>query len=208
MTANATRYRPPYVSQILRDPDRIYTDCAAESGIMLAACWTLGEWTRRPDGSMRSLLELSEVLRKRIGDRVGGLTLHDVNDLLHELDPDLPDLPRYPGQDAKTGQSTKGANLRLTWPQVIERLRNGAAVILLGYLPSGVGHAILVYRGKDRTATKLDPFTRHGLDWDGEEVPYAELREFTERRIKGERYGSETAVACAKRNGLNLPMIG
>ena len=129
MTANATRYRPPYVSQILRDPDRIYTDCAAESGIMLAACWTLGEWTRRPDGSMRSLLELSEVLRKRIGDRVGGLTLHDVNDLLHELDPDLPDLPRYPGQDAKTGQSTKGANLRLTWPQVIERLRNDAITV-------------------------------------------------------------------------------
>lgn len=198
MAATADRFQTPYVSQMLQEPDRTYDDCAAATGLMLGGDWTLGEILERPDGRERDLLTLRNVVRKRIGDTDGGLTLHDVNDILHELDPDIADLPRYPGQKAKPGQITAGATLRVTWDQFRQYLQSGYSAALCGRTTTGVGHVVHVTDGDAKGATLRDPLTRNGVNWKGRRASWSELREFTERKDKnGDRYGSPTMIACA-----------
>lgn len=198
MTATPARYLTPYVSQMLKEPDRTYDDCAAATGLMLGGDWTLGEILERPDGKERDVLTLRNIVRKRIGDTDGGLTLHDVNDILHELDPDLPDLWRYPGQKAKSGQSTAGATLRITWEQFRQYLQSGWSAALCGRTATGVGHVVHVTDGAKDGAVRRDPLTRNKPGWRGEKVPWSELRAFTERKDRnGDRYGSDDAIACA-----------
>lgn len=195
MGATPDRYLTPYVSQMLSEPDRTYDDCAAATGLMLGGDWTLGEILLRPDGKQRDLPTLRNVVRKRIGDTDGGLTLHDVNDILHELDPDIADLWRYPGQKAKPGQSTDGATLRITWDQFKDHLQKGWSAALCGRTASGVGHVVHVTDGDKDGATLRDPLTRNGVNWRGVRTTWAKLREFTERGP--DRYGSPTMIACA-----------
>jgi hypothetical protein len=197
MTATADRYRTPYVSQMLAEPDRTYDDCAASTGIMLFNDWTLGEWSIRPDGKQRDLLLLRNTVRKRIGDTDGGLTLHDVNDIGHELDPDLPDLPRYNGQAAKPGQSTAGATLRLDRWDLKALLMNGHSAAICG-ISGTVGHVVHVTDGTAAGVLRKDPLTRKGENWAGDRITWSQLWAFTEAERNGERaYGSPDAIACA-----------
>lgn len=212
MTATADRYTGVYVSEILKESGS-YSDCGASVAIMLAADWTLGEWITRPDGRQRDVLELREVVRKRIGDTTGGLTLHDMNDIIHELDPEIAPLPRYDGQAAKPGQSTQGANLHLTWEEFRALVSTGSAAALCGN-PSGVKdegsplrtkqgsddypHVIHVAGGNANGARVKDPLTRRLPTWLGEMVRWDDLRQFTEARHAGVRqFGSPSAIACA-----------
>lgn len=197
MTADPKSYRTPYVSQMLAEPDRTWDDCCAAVTIMLGNDWTLGEWSIRPDGKPRDLLFLRNLIRKRIGDVDGGLTLHDANDMLHELDPDLPDLPRYPDQIAKPGQSRAGATLRLDRAGLKEMLRNGHSAAVCG-LSGTVGHVVYFTDGNDTGPIRKDPLTTHGPGWDGERVTWDALWRFTEAKRNGVRaYGSPSAIACA-----------
>jgi hypothetical protein len=197
MTATPAKYRTPYVSQMLAEPDRTYDDCAASTGIMLFNDWTLGEWSTRPDGKQRDLLLLRNTVRKRIGDTDGGLTLHDVNDIGHELDPDLPDLPRYNGQAAKPGQSTKGATLRLDRAELKALLMNGHSAAICG-LSGTVGHVVHVTDGTAAGVLRKDPLTRKGENWAGDRITWSQLWAFTEADRNGKRqYGSPDAIACA-----------
>jgi hypothetical protein len=197
MTASPNAYRTPYVSQMLKEPDRTWDDCCASVTIMLGNDWTLGEWSIRDDGKPRDLLFLRNLIRKRIGDTDGGLTLHDANDMLHELDPDLPDLPRYNGQATKPGQSAAGATLRLDRDALKAMLRNGYSAAVCG-LSGTVGHVVYFTDGNDTGPIRKDPLTAHGPDWVGARVTWAELWRFTEAKVNGERaYGSPSAIACA-----------
>jgi len=197
MTATADRYDVPYVSQMLKEPDRTWDDCCASVTIMLGADWTLGEWLERDDGRERDPLLLRNLIRKRIGDTDGGLTLHDANDMLHELDPELPDLPRYGGQAAKPGQSTAGATLRLDRKELRALLINGHSAAICG-LSGTVGHVIHASRANDTGPLIKDPLTRHQPGWNGERWTWARLWAFTEAERGGKRaYGSPDAIACA-----------
>lgn len=197
MTATPKAYRTPYVSQMLAEPDRSYDDCAASTGIMLFNDWTLGEWSTRDDGRQRDLLALRNTVRKRIRDTDGGLTLHDVNDIGHELDPDLPDLPRYSGQAAKPGQSTAGANLRLDRGELKALLMDGHSAAICG-MSGTVGHVVHVTDGNAKGVLRKDPLTRKGENWPGERITWDELWAFTEARRDGVRqFGSPDAIACA-----------
>lgn len=197
MAANPNAYRTPYVSQMLKEPDRSWDDCCASVTIMLGNDWTLGEWSIRPDGKPRDVLFLRNLIRKRIGDTDGGLTLHDANDMLHELDPDLPDLPRYNGQATKPGQSAAGATLRLDRNGLKTMLRNGYSAAVCG-LSGIVGHVVYFTDGNDIGPIRKDPLTTHGPGWDGERVTWDELWKFTEAKRAGQRaYGSPDAIACA-----------
>jgi uncharacterized coiled-coil protein SlyX len=194
VTATVGQYRPPFISQ-KRKAEPPYDDCALESGLMLLGSWTLGEGLRRPDGELRPLHDMSETLRKRIGEKSGGLTLADVDDALHTIDPDLPPLPRYPGQNPAP---VPRATLRLEWAEYRRLLTDNHASILLGYQPgASIGHAIFVHRGDDKGAMVLDPWGRNGLSWEGERWTWTRLREYTERKVNGNRYGSPEAIACA-----------
>jgi hypothetical protein len=180
---------------MLQEPDRTYDDCAASTGLMIGGDWTLGEILLRPDGRQRDLPTLRNAVRKRIGDTDGGLTLHDMNDILHELDPDIADLWRYPGQTLKPGQSAAGATLRITWAQFKDYLQKGWSAALCGRTPTGVGHVVHVTDGDEEGATLRDPLTRNGINWRGRRVKWSELKEFTERGP--DRYGSVAMIACA-----------
>jgi hypothetical protein len=199
MAATVNLYRAPYTSEILAEPDRVYDDCAASVGIMLFADWTLGEWLIQRDGDQWNVLALRNVVRRKIKDPDGGLTLHDVNDIGHELDPDLPDLPRYGGQAAKPNQSTAGATLRLNRNELKELLQNGHSAAVCGLAPNGVGHVIHVTDGKVQGVLAKDPLTRHTPGWKGERMSWDDLWRFTEAKGKdGTRsYGSPDAIACA-----------
>lgn len=216
MPATASKYRSPFVSEVLRETDGSIDDCATSSGLMLACDWTLGEFLVRPDGSTWNVLQLREVLRKKLGpdDKVGGLTLHDVSDALRAIDPELPPLPRYGGQALEPGQSSEGANLRLTFEALQERLRDGHVAMLCGD-PAGVKdpkspfrtkarndrypHVVVIYRGDGKGATLLDPLTSQGPAWKGERVSWEDVRQFTEAKdAKGDReFGSKDEIACA-----------
>lgn len=194
MTATAKAYRTPYVSQMLQEPDRTWDDCCASVTIMLANDWTLGEWYIRDDGRPRDVHVLRNTIRKRIGDTDGSLTLHDSNDMMHELDPGLPDLPRYNGQATKPGQSAAGATLRLTWDEFKAMLRDGHSAALCG-LSGTVGHVIHVTDGNATGALVKDPLTRKPPAWPGERWSWDKLRRFTS--ASDWQYGSATAIACA-----------
>ena len=197
MTATAKAYRTPYVSQMLQEPDRTYDDCASSTGIMLFNDWTLGEWSVRDDGRPRDLLFLRNAVRKRIGITDGSLTLHDVNDIGHELDTDLPDLPRYNGQAAKPGQSTKGATLRLDRGELKALLMDGHSAALCG-MSGTVGHVVHVTDGNANGALVKDPLTRKGAKWPGERWSWDRIWAFTEAKRDGVRqFGSPDAIACA-----------
>lgn len=212
MTATAERYKGVYVSEVLKEVGS-YSDCGASVAIMLAADWTLGEWLVRPDGQQRDVIELREVVRRRIGDTMGGLTLHDMNDIIRELDPDIAPLPRYDGQAAKPGQSTQGANLHLTWDEFRAAVSDGHSAALCGN-PIGVKdegsplrtkqgsddypHVVHLTDGNVNGARVKDPLTRHMPGWLGEMVRWDDLRQFTEAKHAGARqFGSPTAIACA-----------
>lgn len=217
MTATAAAYRAPYVSEILRETDGTIDDCAVSTGIMLAGDWTLGEALTRPDGKPRDVLFLREWTRKQLGPGAqdGGLTLHDMNDLMHELDPELPPLPRYNGQALRPGQSSAGATLRLTFEELKQAVQKGASAALCGN-PSGVKDPNSPFRTKqgsdayphvvrltdgDSTGCRLyDPLTKKGTNWPGERVSWDDVRQFTEAKKPGTRdrqFGSVSAVACA-----------
>lgn len=214
MAATASKYRSPYVSELVAEPDRTIDDCTASGAISLAADWTLGEAVTRPDGTPMDVVYLRNALRRRIGIVEGGLTLHDANDLIHELDPDLPPLPRYPGQSLRPGQSGDGATLRVTWEEFKAKVSAGYVGMLCGN-PSGVKdpnsplrtkqnsddypHVIHVSDGNATGALVKDPLTRHKPGWPGERVTWDDLRQFTEAKdAKGDRhFGSPTAIACA-----------
>lgn len=195
MTASPAAYRAPFISQRRKD-DPPYEDCALESGLMLLGSWTLGEGLVKADGDQRDLYELSETLRKRIRKPAGGLTLADVDDALHTIDPALPPLPRYPGQ---TPVPSAAATLRLTFDELKALIIDGHAAIVLGYQTdaSTVGHAIHVPRGNPDGPIVMDPWERKPLSWQGERWTWRRLREFTERKVRGDRFGSPTAIACA-----------
>lgn len=215
MTATAARYRSPYVSEILGETDGNIDDCAVSTAIMLGADWTLGELLVRPDGDQRDVIAVRETVRKVLGpgDRTGGLTLHDANDMLQALDPELKPLPRYAGQALEPGQSAAGATLRLTWAEFRELIRRGHVGLLCG-IPSGVGdadsplrtkaaydgykHVIHVSDGREADALVKDPLTRRKPGWRGERVKWRDLREFTEAKVDGRRaFGTDDAIACA-----------
>lgn len=195
MTADASAYRSPFISQRRKDVPP-FEDCVLESSLMLLGAWTLGEGLVRPDGDQRDLYGLSEILRKRIDKPAGGLTLADADEALHSIDPDLPPLPRYPGQ-SPTPAAT--ATLRLTFEEFRARIIDGHAGIILGYQTdaSTVGHAIHVARGNADGPIVMDPWERKPLGWEGERWTWKRLREFTERKVKGDRFGSPSAIACA-----------
>lgn len=195
MTATATAYRPPFISQRRKDQPP-YEDCVLESSLMLLGAWTLGEGLVRPDGDQRDLYELSETLRKRIQKPAGGLTLADADDALHTIDPALPPLPRYPGQNPAPAAA---ATLRLTFDGFKALIIDGHAGIILGYQTdaSTVGHAIAIPRGNADGPIVMDPWERKPLTWQGERWTWKRLREFTERKVRGDRFGTATAIACA-----------
>ena len=197
MTATAKRYASPYVSQILAESGS-WSDCGASTGIMLFADWTLGEWLVQPEGDRWPVLRLREVVRKRIGDTAGGLTLHDLSDIGHELDPDLPDLPRYSGQTAKPGQSTAGATLRLDRGELRALLMDGHSAGICGLTANGVGHIIHITDGTDKGVLVKDPLTRHRVGWKGERWSWEKVWAFTEAKKDGSRaFGSDAAIAVA-----------
>lgn len=215
MTATAAKYRSPYVSEILRETDGSLNDCAVSTGIMLLGDWTLGEALTRADGKPKDVLFLREWSRKQLGPGAqdGGLTLHDMNDLMHAIDPDLPPLPRYNGQSLRPGQSSEGATLRITFETLKSMLKNGHSAALCGN-PSGVSdpnsplrtkqnrddyaHVVHITDGNDKGAILKDPLTRRKPGWPGERVSWEDLRQFTEAKKDGERqFGSPTAIACA-----------
>lgn len=197
MTATPKAYRTPYVSQMIAEPDRSWDDCCASVTIMLGNDWTLGEWSIRDDGRPWDLHVLRNVIRKRIGDTDGGLTLHDANDMLHELDPELPPLPRYGGQKHKPGQSTDGATLRLDRAELMALLRSGHSAAICG-LSGTVGHVIHVTDGTDKGVLRKDPLTRRKEGWPGDRITWDELWRFTEAKVGGKRaFGSPDAIACA-----------
>jgi hypothetical protein len=217
MTATAAAYRAPYVSEILKETDGTINDCAVSTGIMLAGDWTLGEALTRPDGKPKDVLFLREWTRKQLGPGAqdGGLTLHDMNDLLQVLDPDLPPLPRYNGQELRKGQSAAGANLRLTFDELKGMLQSGYSAALCGN-PAGVKdpdspfrtkqgnddypHVVRLTDGTKSGCRLFDPLTRKGRDWPGERVSWDEVRQFTEAKKPGtndRQFGSTSAVACA-----------
>lgn len=195
MTASASLYRPPFISQRRKDQPP-FEDCVLESSLMLLGAWTLGEGLVRPDGDQRDLYGLSETLRKRIDKPAGGLTLADADEALHTIDPELPPLPRYPGQ-SPTPAAT--ATLRLTFDEFKALIIDGHAGIILGYQTdaSTVGHAIAVPRGNALGPLVMDPWERKPLTWEGERWTWKRLREFTERKVRGDRFGTPTAIACA-----------
>lgn len=213
MTATPSKYDAPYVSEIIAEADRTYDDCAAATGIMLAASWTLGEAITKPDGSQMDVNYLRNALRARIGKKDGGLTLHDMSDLMQALDPELPPLPRYNGQRATAGQSTAGATLTLTFEAWKAQVMSGYASALCGN-PSGVknpdsplrsvqgnddyAHVIHVSKGDTGGALVKDPLTRHKPAWPGVRVSWDDLRQYTEAKKNGDRqFGSPGAIACA-----------
>lgn len=217
MTATAAAYRAPYVSEILKETDGTINDCAVSTGIMLAGDWTLGEALTRPDGKPRDVLFLREWTRKQLGPGAqdGGLTLHDMNDLMHELDPDLPPLPRYNGQALRPGQSSAGATLRLTFEELKKAVQNGASAALCGN-PADVknpdspfrtkqgsddyAHVVRITDGNATGCRLFDPLTRHGASWPGERVSWDDVRQFTEAKKPGtndRQFGSPSALACA-----------
>lgn len=195
MTATPGMYRAPFISQRRKDQPP-FEDCALESGLMLLGSWTLGEGLVKADGDQRDLYELSETLRRRIKKPAGGLTLADVDDALHTIDPALPPLPRYPGQ---TPTPSAGSTLRLTFEEFKALTIEGHAAIILGYQTdaSTVGHAIHVSRGNAEGPIVMDPWERKPLAWQGERWTWKRLREFTERKVRGDRFGSPAAIACA-----------
>jgi hypothetical protein len=194
VTATIARYRPPFISQKRRDTPP-FDDCAIESGLMLLGSWTLGEGLLEDDGDTKPLHSLSDSLRQKIGDTSGGLTLADVDDALHVMDPALPPLPRYPGQNPPPVPS---ATLRLTWAQFRARIIDGHAAIILGYQPGAtIGHAIFVARGNEAGPIVMDPWENRPIAWEGERWTWDRLRQFTERRVNGDRFGSADAIACA-----------
>ena len=217
MTATADKYRAPYVSEILRETDGTINDCAVSTGLMLAGDWTLGEALTRPDGKQRDVLFLREWTRKQLGPGAqdGGLTLHDMNDMLQALDPDLPPLPRYNGQALRPGQSSAGATLRLTFDQLKAMLQNGYSAALCGN-PAGVKdekspfrtkqnsdnypHVVRITDGNATGCRLFDPLTKKGTNWPGERVSWDDVRQFTEAKKPGtndRQFGSPSAVACA-----------
>lgn len=215
MTATASKYVSPFVSEVLRETDGSIDDCATSSGLMLACDWTLGEFLVRDDGSTWSVLRLREVLRRKLGpdDKVGGLTLHDVDEALRAIDPELPPLPRYGGQKLERGQSPDGATLRLTFEEWQAMLRGGHVSLLCG-IPAGVkdptsplraltrfdgySHVIWVGDGGKDDALVKDPLHARRPGYRGERVTWTQLRQYTEAKKDGQRaFGSPTAIACA-----------
>lgn len=217
MVATAAAYRAPYVSEILRETDGTLNDCAVSTGIMLAGDWTLGEALTRADGKPRDVIFLREWTRKQLGPGAqdGGLTLHDMNDMLQLLDPGLPPLPRYNGQSLRPGQTSEGATLRLTFEELRQALQQGCSAALCGN-PAGVKdpdspfrtkqgdddypHVVRITDGNERGCRLFDPLTRRGVNWTGERVSWDEVRQFTEAKKPGTRdrqFGSPSAVACA-----------
>lgn len=199
MTANPAKYRAPHVSQVLKEPDHVYDDCAASVALMIAADWTLGEWLIQPDGDQWDVLALRNLVRKRIGDKDGGLTLHDVDDILHELDPGLPPLPRYAGQDLKPGQTLPAsATLRLDRGELKALLMGGYSAAICGYLPgSRVGHVIKAAYGNAEGPIVNDPMVARKPGWNGDRWTWERLWAFTERKVDGDRFGTPDAIACA-----------
>lgn len=215
MPATASKYRSPFVSEVLRETDGSIDDCATSSGLMLACDWTLGEFLIRPDGSTWNVLQLREVLRKKLGpdDKVGGLTLHDVSDALRAIDPELPPLPRYSGQALEPGQSPDGATLRLAFEEWQAKIREGHVGLLCG-IPAGVAdpksplraltrfdgfsHVIWVGDGDKDDALAKDPMHARRPGYKGERVSWRDLRQYTEAKKGGSRaFGSSSAIACA-----------
>lgn len=194
MTASPAMYRSPFISQRRKDQPP-FEDCVLESSLMLLGSWTLGEGLVTADGDQRDLYGLSETLRRRIDKPAGGLTLADADEALHTIDPALPPLPRYAGQNPAPAAS---ATLRLTFEEFRDLVIDGHAAIILGYQPgSTVGHAIHVSRGNPDGPIVMDPWERRPLAWEGERWTWKRLREFTERRVRGDRFGTPAAIACA-----------
>ena len=215
MTATATAYRSPYVSEVLGENDGTLNDCAVATTIMLVGDWTLGEGLTRPDGRPKDVLWLREWVRRQLGPDAqdGGLTLHDADQMARLIDPDLPPMPRYGGQALRSGQSSDGATLRLTWDEFMARIRTGHSAALCGN-PIGVKdagsplrqaqnnddypHVIHVTDGNATSALVKDPLTRHHTGYPGERVSWSDLRQFTEAKKGNDRqFGSPTAIACA-----------
>lgn len=215
MTATPSKYLIPYTSEMRREADGGFNECCDASAVMLGAAWTLGEILENGDGTRKNPNVFRNTLRGKAGfSEAGGLTLHDANDMLQAIDPELPPLPRYNGQRLRPGQSSEGANLRLTFEALQERLRDGHVAMLCGD-PAGVKdpkspfrtkarndrypHVVVIYRGDGKGATLLDPLTSQGPAWKGERVSWEDVRQFTEAKdAKGDReFGSKDAIACA-----------
>jgi len=204
MTAIAKAYDGPFISEVIKEVDGSFDDCAVASTLMLAYMATLGEIGIRPDGSPRDVITFREAARKVLGpDKAsGGLRLDDMDRMLRELDPEYR-LEWYPGQ---------GGDLRLTWDRFVERIRSGEWVAVLNGNPVGIkdhasplrtvqsnpdyGHAIFIGRGNAEGAIVKDPLQRKRPKYDGDRIPWADLRQFTEARKGGDRqFGEPDAIA-------------
>lgn len=199
MPAEARDFIPTYVSEIIKETDGDLDDCMVCAAISLADAWTLGEFLTRSDGDKRNVINLREKRAKALGPSkaVGGLTLADAERYLQAIDPDIPNLPRYPGH---------GGSQRYTFEEFWDLISDGHAAILLGN-PSRVKdprsplrtkqgnddypHAIFVYRGRPTVARVYDALTRHGPDWRGEDVEREDLRQFSTA------FGTPGAIGCS-----------
>lgn len=209
MTATAQKYLPRFYSEVLREvgsPD----DCGICAGLVLYDAATMGEGVLRDDGSEMNAIALRE-LRDEAGLRPDGpLRLPDVAQFLAfvskraGMDPPFR-MEWYTGQPPGT--------LRLTWDELVDRLRRGHVAILNGN-PIGVkdpgsplralqrnddyAHSIAVMDGRQDEARVFDALHPRGDGFRGEFVPWTHLRQFTEARKGGDRqFGTPASVACA-----------
>lgn len=205
MSATAGQYDSPFISEVVKEVDGTYDDCAVASTLMLAYDATLGEIGVKADGTVRDVLAFREAARKVLGpDKAsGGLKLSDTAKMLHELDPDF-HLDYYPGH---------GGTLRLTFEEWKAAISSGSVSVLLGN-PSGIkdpsnplctvqnnpdyAHAIWVGHGNEVGAIVKDPLKRKLAGYNGQRVAWPALRQFTEASKGGDRlFGSDAAIAVA-----------
>jgi hypothetical protein len=159
-------YRADFVTQTDKRP---MTNCLWASGAMLLDKWTNGDVVVR-----------HQALREKSGDLVGGSTFDDLK-------------IAYAKHGFKLKFSPDGGD-RMTWPQLLARLRKGAGAIVLGdygELPRYHGrwdykfwkktddednHAVYIERYSSGRVWLMDPLARG--DWQGEWISVWALRRF------------------------------
>jgi hypothetical protein len=159
-------YRAGFVTQTDRRP---MTNCLWASGAMLLDKWTNGD-----------VLVSHQALRSKSGDRVGGSSFDELK-------------AAYAKIGFKLKFSPDGGD-RITWGQLLARLRKGAGAVVLGDygdLPRYFGrwdyrfwkkkkekdnHAVYIERYSRGRVWLMDPLARG--DWQGEWISVWALRKF------------------------------
>ncbi len=177
-------YRADFVTQTDKRP---MNNCLWASAAMLLDKWTNGDLTPS-----------HQALRAKSGDRVGGSSFDELK-------------IAYAKYGFKLKFSPDGGD-RITWGQLLSRLRRGSGAILLGdygKLPRYYGrwdykfwkkkgkkdnHAVYVERYSRGRVWLMDPLARG--DWDGEWISVWALRRFT-WSLGGYVYAATTPTAKA-----------